>query len=55
MKMIAASVLLRYSIKVVQDHVIAPRVTTNLYMKYGLKVTITPRSLEEKKLESCSM
>ncbi|KAL1223937.1 Cytochrome P450 86B1 [Cardamine amara subsp. amara] len=50
MKMIAASVLLRYSIKVVQDHVVVPRVTTNLYMKYGLKVTITPRSLEEKKL-----
>ncbi|KAF8104566.1 hypothetical protein N665_0171s0069 [Sinapis alba] len=52
MKMIAASVLLRYSIKVAQDHVVVPRVTTNLYMKYGLKVTITPRSLEEKKLES---
>ncbi|KFK43581.1 hypothetical protein AALP_AA1G144900 [Arabis alpina] len=46
MKMIAASVLLRYSIKVVQDHVVVPRITTNLYMKYGLKVTTTPRSLE---------
>ncbi|KAF8087379.1 hypothetical protein N665_0588s0046 [Sinapis alba] len=55
MKMIAASVLLRYSIKVAQDHVVVPRVTTNLYMKYGLKVTIAPRLLEEKKLESCSM
>ncbi|CAN6895980.1 unnamed protein product [Brassica oleracea] len=55
MKMIAASVLLRYSIKVAQDHVVVPRVTTNLYMKYGLKVTITPRLQEETKLESCSM
>ncbi|CAF2258916.1 hypothetical protein YC2023_097095 [Brassica napus] len=55
MKMIAASVLLRYSIKVAQDHVVVPRVTTNLYMKYGLKVTITPRSLEEKILESFPM
>ncbi|CAH2037984.1 unnamed protein product [Thlaspi arvense] len=56
MKMIAASVLLRYSIKVAQDHVVVPRVTTNLYMKYGLKVTITPRPLErEEKVESCSM
>ncbi|KAF3570872.1 hypothetical protein F2Q69_00060790 [Brassica cretica] len=55
MKMIAASVLLRYSIKVAQDHVVVPRVTTNLYMKYGLKVTIAPRLQEETKLESCSM
>nr|QWK52390.1 cytochrome P450 86C4 [Isatis tinctoria] len=55
MKMIAASVLSRYSIKVAKDHAVVPRVTTNLYMKHGLKVTITPRSLEEKKIESCSM
>ncbi|XP_024008941.1 cytochrome P450 86B1 isoform X2 [Eutrema salsugineum] len=48
MKTVAASVLLRYSIKVAQDHVVVPRVTTTLYMKHGLKVTISPRSLEEK-------
>ncbi|KAG2238434.1 hypothetical protein Bca52824_092314 [Brassica carinata] len=46
---------IRYSVKVAQDHVVVPRVTTNLYMKYGLKVTITPRLQEETKLESCSM
>ncbi|CAA7039250.1 unnamed protein product [Microthlaspi erraticum] len=50
MKMIAASLLWRYSIKVVQDHVVVPRFTTNFYMKYGLKVNIKPRSLEEKKI-----
>ncbi|CAH2051446.1 unnamed protein product [Thlaspi arvense] len=48
MKTVAASVLLRYSIKVDQDHVVVPRVTTTLYMKLGLKVTISPRSLQEK-------
>ncbi|XP_010476304.1 PREDICTED: cytochrome P450 86B1-like [Camelina sativa] len=50
MKTVAASVLLRYSIKVVKDHVVVPRVTTTLYMKHGLKVTISPKSLEEKKI-----
>ncbi|XP_023632957.1 cytochrome P450 86B1-like [Capsella rubella] len=48
MKTVAASILLRYSIKVVKDHVVVPRVTTTLYMKHGLKVTITPKSLERK-------
>jgi fatty acid omega-hydroxylase len=52
MKMVAASILLNYSIKVDQDHVVVPRVTTTLYMKHGLKVRITPRSLEEKKQDS---
>ncbi|WZZ11928.1 hypothetical protein YC2023_105017 [Brassica napus] len=36
MKMMAASILLNYSIKVDQDHVVVPRVTTTLYMKHGL-------------------
>ncbi|KAL1199934.1 Cytochrome P450 86B1 [Cardamine amara subsp. amara] len=49
MKMVAASILMNYSIKVDQDHLVVPRVTTTLYMKHGLKVRITPRSLEEKK------
>ncbi|CAA7039249.1 unnamed protein product [Microthlaspi erraticum] len=48
MKTVAASVLLRYSVKVAQDHVVVPRVTTTLYMKHGLKVNISPRSLQEK-------
>ncbi|KAF2544875.1 hypothetical protein F2Q70_00019785 [Brassica cretica] len=49
MKTVAASVLLRYSVKVDPDHVVVPRVTTTLYMKHGLKVIISPRSLEEKR------
>ncbi|CAN7023414.1 unnamed protein product [Brassica oleracea var. botrytis] len=52
MKMMAASVLLNYSIKVDQDHVVVPRVTTTLYMKHGLKVRIMKRCLEEKKQDS---
>ncbi|CAA7049752.1 unnamed protein product [Microthlaspi erraticum] len=48
MKMVAASVLLNYSIKVDQGHVVVARVTTTLYMKHGLKVRIMPRSFEEK-------
>ncbi|XP_010528076.1 PREDICTED: cytochrome P450 86B1-like [Tarenaya hassleriana] len=43
MKMVAASILWRYSIKVVPGHVVFPRVTTTLYMKHGLKVTVKPR------------
>ncbi|KAH0855965.1 hypothetical protein HID58_084226 [Brassica napus] len=52
MKMMAASILLNYSIKVDQDHVVVPRVTTTLYMKHGLKVRIMKRCLEEKKQDS---
>ncbi|KAJ8451581.1 hypothetical protein Cgig2_018215 [Carnegiea gigantea] len=45
MKMVAASVLLRYRVKVKEGHVIAPKVTTTLYMKHGLLVTFEPRQL----------
>ncbi|KAJ6689109.1 hypothetical protein OIU85_005508 [Salix viminalis] len=43
MKMVAASILLRYSIKVVEGHDAVPKMTTTLYMKNGLLVTLTPR------------
>ncbi|XP_022764424.1 cytochrome P450 86B1-like isoform X2 [Durio zibethinus] len=43
MKMVAASVLLRYSIKVVEGHSVAPKLTTTLYMKNGLMVSLKPR------------
>ncbi|KAF8390536.1 hypothetical protein HHK36_025063 [Tetracentron sinense] len=43
MKMVAASILLRYSVKVVEGHRIAPKMTTTLYMKNGLLVTFKPR------------
>lgn len=44
MKMVAASLLLRYCVKVVDDHQVVPKVTTTLYMKNGLMVTLEPRS-----------
>ncbi|RWR97008.1 cytochrome P450 86B1 [Cinnamomum micranthum f. kanehirae] len=44
MKMVAASILLRYSVSVVEGHVVVPKVTTTLYMKHGLKVTFKPRA-----------
>ncbi|KAE8665020.1 hypothetical protein F3Y22_tig00112699pilonHSYRG00035 [Hibiscus syriacus] len=43
MKMVAASVLLRYSIKVVEGQSVVPKLTTTLYMKNGLMVTFKPR------------
>ncbi|KAF2307079.1 hypothetical protein GH714_024733 [Hevea brasiliensis] len=43
MKMVAASTLLRYSVKVVEGHEVVPKITTTLYMKNGLLVTLKPR------------
>ncbi|KAK9751123.1 hypothetical protein RND81_02G243800 [Saponaria officinalis] len=43
MKMVAASVLLRYKVKVISGQTIVPKVTTTLYMKNGLLVTFQPR------------
>lgn len=42
-KMVAASILLRYSVKVVKGHSVEPKLTTTLYMKNGLIVTFKPR------------
>ncbi|KAI3970388.1 hypothetical protein MKX01_024035 [Papaver californicum] len=44
MKMIAASVLLRYSVNVVEGQDVAPKLTTTLYMKKGLIVNFKPRN-----------
>ncbi|KAK9277649.1 hypothetical protein L1049_007195 [Liquidambar formosana] len=44
MKMVAASILLRYSVKVVEGHNAVPKLTTTLYMKNGLLVTLKRRS-----------
>ncbi|KAI3925768.1 hypothetical protein MKX01_003327 [Papaver californicum] len=43
MKMVAASILLRYSVKVVRGQTVVPKVTTTLYMKNGLSVNFKPR------------
>ncbi|CBI16821.3 unnamed protein product, partial [Vitis vinifera] len=42
MKMVAASILMRYSVKVVEGHNVIPKMTTTLYMKNGLLVTFKP-------------
>ncbi|WOL02446.1 hypothetical protein Cni_G11165 [Canna indica] len=43
MKMVAAAILLRYKVKVVEGQKVAPKVTTTLYMKNGLEVTFEKR------------
>ncbi|KAI4317331.1 hypothetical protein L6164_025206 [Bauhinia variegata] len=43
MKMVAASILLRYQVCVVNGQKIIPKLTTTLYMKNGLLVTLKPR------------
>ncbi|MBA0613663.1 hypothetical protein Godav_014051 [Gossypium davidsonii] len=43
MKIVAISVLLRYSVKVVEGHSVVPKLTTTLYMKICLMVTLRPR------------
>lgn len=43
MKFAAASILLRYRVAVVEGHPVAPKMALTLYMKHGLKVTLTKR------------
>ncbi|KAL8201336.1 hypothetical protein R6Q57_012675 [Mikania cordata] len=43
MKMVVASVLLRYTLKIVEGHKVSPKINTTLYMKHGLLVTMEPR------------
>lgn len=45
MKMVAAAILLRYEVKVVEEHDVVPKLTTTLYMQNGLLVTLKPRFL----------
>ncbi|GJX33043.1 cytochrome P450 86B1-like protein [Tanacetum coccineum] len=44
MKLVVASILLRYRLKVVEGHKVCPKLNTTLYMKHGLLVTMEPRS-----------
>ncbi|KAL5701231.1 hypothetical protein ACHQM5_026592 [Ranunculus cassubicifolius] len=46
MKMVAASIIHRYRVHVVENHPVVPKLSTVLLMKYGLKVTLTRRSYE---------
>ncbi|KAJ3682297.1 hypothetical protein LUZ60_014870 [Juncus effusus] len=43
MKFAASAVLYRYRVNVVPNHPIAPKLALTMYMKYGLKVTLSKR------------
>ncbi|KAM6562373.1 hypothetical protein CsatB_022371 [Cannabis sativa] len=43
MKMVAAAILLRYQVKVVEGQNVVPKLTTTLYMRNGLLVSFKPR------------
>ncbi|KAK4271780.1 hypothetical protein QN277_020421 [Acacia crassicarpa] len=47
MKIVASSILRNYHVHVVEDHPISPTLSIVLLMKYGLKVQITKRGVEE--------
>ncbi|XP_008797199.1 cytochrome P450 86B1 [Phoenix dactylifera] len=44
MKFAAASILYRYHVKVVENHPVAPKLALTMYMKHGLKVTLSRRN-----------
>ncbi|KAG1355232.1 cytochrome P450 86B1 [Cocos nucifera] len=44
MKFVAASILYRYQVKVVESHPVVPKLALTMYMKYGLKVTLSRRN-----------
>ncbi|WOL06006.1 hypothetical protein Cni_G14738 [Canna indica] len=43
MKFVAASILRRYRVKVVEKHPVIPKMALTMYMKHGLKVTLCER------------
>ena len=43
MKFVAASIIYRYRVKVVEKHVVVPKLALTMYMKYGLKATLIRR------------
>lgn len=43
MKMVVASILVRYHVEVVEGQKVLPKLNTTLYMKHGLKVRVRPR------------
>ncbi|KAJ0970097.1 hypothetical protein J5N97_022974 [Dioscorea zingiberensis] len=46
MKFVAASILHRYRVKVVDGHLVTPKLALTMYMKHGLKVTLSKRDDE---------
>lgn len=47
MKFVAASILLRYRVVVVEGHPVVPKMALTMYMKYGLKVKLEKRDLHK--------
>jgi fatty acid omega-hydroxylase len=47
MKYVAATIIFRYHIKVVENHHVVPKLALTLYMKHGLKVNLHRRCDEE--------
>ena len=43
MKFVAASILHRYHVKVMENHPVVPKMALTMYMKYGLKITLCAR------------
>ncbi|KAJ7954546.1 Cytochrome P450 family protein [Quillaja saponaria] len=43
MKFVAASIIYRYRVKVVEDHPVVPKLALTMYMKHGLKVNLYRR------------
>lgn len=48
MKVVAASILHRYQVKVVEKHPVVPKMALTLYMKHGLQVTLCRRDEVER-------
>lgn len=47
MKFVAASILYRYKVVVVENHPVAPKLALTMYMQHGLKVKLCKRSASE--------
>ncbi|KAL6566252.1 hypothetical protein OROGR_001867 [Orobanche gracilis] len=47
MKFVAASILYRYRVSVVKNHLVVPKMALTMYMKYGLKVVLRRRGPSE--------
>lgn len=47
MKFVAASIIYRYHVKVVENHSVVPRLALTMYMKHGLKVNLSKRDETE--------
>ncbi|POO01969.1 Cytochrome P450, E-class, group I [Trema orientale] len=47
MKFVAASIIYRYRVKVVENHPVVPKLALTMYMKHGLKVNLSRRDESE--------